>query len=71
MDKETDALFKKRVEAKLTEIAKENLHVETLEPRGRDGLDFYDCSVHSLKAALMDAYCSGLAVGLQVGMESK
>lgn len=43
----------------LTEIARKRLDVETLEERGRDSLDFYDCAVWTLKAALKDSYQLG------------
>lgn len=43
----------------LTEIARLRLDVETLEERGRDSLDFYDCAVWTLKAALKDSYVLG------------
>lgn len=44
----------------LAAIAKEHLpQIETLEPRNRDCLDFVDCYVGSIKAALKAAYEAG------------
>jgi len=43
----------------LTEIARQRLDIVTLEQRGRDRLDFYDCAVWTLKAALKDSYLLG------------
>ncbi len=43
----------------LTEIAKEELLVETLENRWSDNLDFYDVSVWGIKRALERAYEAG------------
>ena len=42
--------------AALEVIAKKRLRIETLVARCSDSLDFYDCSVWGVKAALMDAY---------------
>ncbi|MFM0818922.1 DUF6900 domain-containing protein [Streptococcus suis] len=41
-----------KLNALLTEIAKEELLVETLEKRWSDNLDFYDVSVWGIKRAL-------------------
>ena len=43
----------------ITEIAKEVLGMQTLEPQRRDRLDFHDLSVSSIKAALEKAYEAG------------
>jgi len=40
-------------------IAHKHLHLDTLEPRGRDSLDFHDCYVEGLKAALAEAWRQG------------
>tara|TARA_B100001778_G_C18595074_1_gene634255 strand:- start:603 stop:779 length:177 start_codon:yes stop_codon:yes gene_type:complete len=40
----------------LTEIAKKDLNLETLETRNSDSLDFHDVAVWSLKEALQEAY---------------
>jgi hypothetical protein len=37
------------------QIAREHLHIETLETRGSDSLDFHDVSVWGVKAALQAA----------------
>lgn len=49
----------KQLNALLTEIAKEELLVETLEKRWSDNLDFYDVSVWGIKRALERAYEAG------------
>lgn len=43
----------------LTQIARQQLDIETLEERGGDALDFYDCAVWSIKAALKESYLLG------------
>lgn len=48
-----------KLNALLTEIAKEELQVETLEKRWSDNLDFYDVSVWGIKRALERAYEAG------------
>ncbi|HEM5564961.1 TPA: hypothetical protein ACGO1A_000729 [Streptococcus suis] len=48
-----------KLHALLTEIAKEELLVETLEKRWSDNLDFYDVSVWGIKRALERAYEAG------------
>ena len=48
-----------KLNALLTEIAKEELLVETLENRWSDNLDFYDVSVWGIKRALERAYEAG------------
>ena len=46
----------------LARIAKTHLYIDTLEAQGRDGLDFHDCHVNQIKAALQDAWeCGKLA----------
>lgn len=47
----------------LAAIAKESLHIDTLETRKSDSLDFHDVAVWSVKAALEAAYRAGLAAG--------
>ena len=44
----------------LTEIAKKNLNLETLETRGSDDLDFHDTAVWAIKNALRDAFIAGM-----------
>lgn len=43
----------------LTQIAKQYLDIDTLDERGRDALDFHDCAVWSIKAALKESYLLG------------
>jgi hypothetical protein len=43
----------------LAEIAARHLHLETLEARNSDSLDFHDMAVWSIKAALEAAYEAG------------
>jgi len=43
----------------LNDIAKRHLHVDTLETRKSDSLDFHDCSVWSIKNALQEAFEAG------------
>jgi hypothetical protein len=49
------------VDELLAAIAKETLHIDTLETRRSDSLDFHDVAVWSVKAALEAAYRAGLA----------
>ena len=43
----------------LARIAKDELHLETLETRKSDSLDFHDCAIWCIKAALEAAYDAG------------
>ena len=43
----------------LAEIAANHLHLETLETRDSDSLDFHDMAVWSIEAALEAAYEAG------------
>lgn len=52
-DKSTSA------DAILAGIAMQHLDIDTLEERGRDALDFHDCAVWSIKAALKESYLLG------------
>ena len=56
-----------KTEKLLEQIAKEHLRVETLERRRSDSLDFHDCSVWGIKAALEAAYNAGLEAGRKKG----
>ena len=47
----------------LTSIAQTKLHIETLEVRGSDRLDFHDVSAESLREALEAAYNAGIEQG--------
>jgi hypothetical protein len=53
------ATRKQMKDRKLAQIAKDQLFVETLEVRGMDSLDFHDCGVAGIKAALEAAYQAG------------
>lgn len=46
-------------DVQLERIAQDHLRVETLVRRWSDSLDFHDCSVWCLKAALEAAYAAG------------
>ena len=43
----------------IADIAKSHLHLETLETRNSDGLDFHEMAVWSIKAALEAAHEAG------------
>ena len=43
----------------IADIAKSHLHLETLETRNSDGLDFHEMAVWSIKAVLEAAYEAG------------
>lgn len=61
-EEENNTMTKRQQEklnALLTEIAKEELFVETLEKCWSDNLDFYDVSVWGIKRALERAYEAG------------
>ena len=48
-------------------IAKKNFpSIETLERRGRDGLDFHDVSVECIKSALQEAFFAGMKFGSEI-----
>lgn len=44
----------------IAEIARVHLHIETLERRWSDSLDFHDLAVWSVAAALEAAYLAGM-----------
>lgn len=44
-------------------IAHEQLHLDTLETRKMDSLDFKEQAVWSIKQALLDAYAAGFEAG--------
>ena len=45
----------------LAAIAKEKLHIDTLETRNSDSLDFHDVAVWSVRDALLAAYQAGMS----------
>ena len=57
----TAALAKAPSEALLLEIAARHFHIETLETRNSDRLDFHDVAVWSIRAALEAAFAAGQA----------
>jgi len=52
-------------------IAKKHLFIDTLSPRNIDRLDFHDCSVRGIKAALEEAYNDGWDNGFINGKKKK
>ncbi len=52
------------------DIAAKHLHVETLDERKSDSLDFHSVSVRSIKAALEAAYAAGRASASHAEAES-
>ena len=55
-----------------TRIAQTHLHIETLETRHRDSLDFHDVGVWCVRDALQAAFEAGVAEGLrQAGRTQK
>ena len=46
-------------DALLLDIAQRQFHIETLEARNRDRLDFHDVAVWALRAALEEAFDAG------------
>ena len=46
-------------DAELLEIARRQFHLETLETRNRDALDFHDVAVWAIRDALAEAYDAG------------
>tara|TARA_R110002072_G_scaffold39033_4_gene112529 strand:+ start:839 stop:1057 length:219 start_codon:yes stop_codon:yes gene_type:complete len=50
-------------DAQLLEIAQRQFHLETLETRNWDRLDFHDVAVWAIRAALEDAFEAGRRTG--------
>jgi hypothetical protein len=48
-----------------TRIAQTHLHIQTLETRHRDSLDFHDVGVWCVRDALQAAFEAGIAEGLR------
>ena len=61
MTAKTAATAKVPSEALLLEIAAKHFHLETLETRNSDGLDFHDVAVWSIRTALEAAFAAGQA----------
>ena len=51
-------------DAQLLEIAQRQFHLETLETRNWDRLDFQDVAVWAIRAALEEAFEAGRCAGL-------
>lgn len=49
----------------ITQLAKKHLGIETLKVRHSDRLDFHDCGVAGLHAALKDAFEAGQNAQMQ------
>ena len=49
----------KREKKNIEDIARKELLIETLDVQGLDDLDFHECSVIGIKAALIAAYEAG------------
>lgn len=47
-------------------IAQKHLHIDTLETRNSDRLDFHDVSVWGVRDALEAAFKAGVEVGMNV-----
>lgn len=50
-------------DAQLLEIAQRQFHLETLETRNWDRLDFHDVAVWAIRAALEEAFEAGRRAG--------
>jgi isoaspartyl peptidase/L-asparaginase-like protein (Ntn-hydrolase superfamily) len=50
-----------RIKQILTAIAQKHLHLQTLETRGADSLDFSEQAVWAIEAALREAFNAGAA----------
>ena len=50
----------------ILKIAKEHFHIETLEERKMDSLDFHEVSVGAMKDALIAAFKVGIEIGQQL-----
>jgi hypothetical protein len=61
----------KKIAALLTRIARTKLHIETLETRCSDRLDFHNVAIWSLREALEAAYNAGIKQGCKAADASK
>ena len=52
-----------QLEQLLTQIAQQHLHIETLETRRSDSLDFHDVAVWCLREALEATFNAGIEQG--------
>jgi hypothetical protein len=57
-------------DALLADVAKNELGIETMEPRNMDSLDFRDVSVVGLKKALRAAYDAGRSAVIEERLQA-
>lgn len=62
-----DGISKQKALDAETEWARKHLDLETLETRGRDGLDFHDLSVDAIRDLIRHAFETGYREGLHTG----
>ncbi len=55
----------------LTQIAQQHLHIETLETRKSEGLDFHDVAVWCMRDALEAAFNAGVEQGRKAAKSDK
>jgi len=60
-----------QIEQLLTQIAQQHLHIETLETRKSDSLDFHDVAVWCLRDALEAAFNAGVEQGRKAANSDK
>ena len=70
MTAKTAATAKAPSEALLQEIAAKHFHLETLETRNSDGMDFHDVRVWSIRAALEAAFAADPAQHHQIEQDT-
>ncbi|MCA8306708.1 DUF6900 domain-containing protein [Burkholderia seminalis] len=56
-------MTKNEIEMLLFAIARVHLHIDTLETRHSDRLDFHDCAVWCIRDALAAAFDAGVVLG--------
>lgn len=64
-NRKTRTKRERTVDEVLTEIAQRELHIDTLETRKSNSLDFHDVAVWSVRDALLAAYQAGMASVLE------
>lgn len=60
-----------QIEQLLTQIAQQHIHIETLETRKSDSLDFHDVAVWCLRDALEAAFNAGVEQGRKAAKSDK
>jgi len=63
MPRRTEPTPNAQRDAVILEIAQRQFHLETLETRNRDRLDFHDVAVWAIRAALEEAFEAGRRAG--------